>query len=220
MCGRMVQVALKKLWRMREELTGIPPGFHPRYNIVPTSDVLVVRSGSSGWSAGMMRWGLIPSWWKDASAFPTQTFNARAETVATKPTFRSAFKRRRCIIPADGFYEWKTIAGKPKQPYFIHPSAAGEVFAFAGLWDYWETADGAMESCTIITTEPNALMAEIHHRMPVILPPQTIEEWLNPSDQGSARLQQLLVPSEPNLMSAHAVGPVKGEGPALIMPLI
>ena len=103
--------------------------------LAPTAAVLVVRAAAEGWSADMMRWGLVPSRWKDASKFPGQTFNARAETVATKPTFRSAFKRRRCISPADGFFEWKTLGGKVKQPFYFHSREPGEVFAFAGLWE-------------------------------------------------------------------------------------
>ena len=166
-----------------------------------------------------MRWGLVPSWWKDATKLPGQTFNAGGETVAMKPTFRAAFKRRRCIIPADGFYEWKTIDGKAKQPFYIYPRDPEAVFAFAGLWELWETADGSMESCTIITTEPNALMAEIHTRMPVLLSTQDFEEWLDPSNQDTASLLRFLVPCDPALMDAYAVGPVKGEGPGLIMPV-
>ena len=103
MCGRMVQAAIKRLWASRGEMLELPPAFQPCYNLAPTLAVLVVRSPKEDWSADMMRWGLVPSWWKDATKFPGQTFNARGETVAKKPTFRAAFKRRRCIIPADGF---------------------------------------------------------------------------------------------------------------------
>lgn len=216
MCGRMVAAAIKGLWRSRG-IVELPPAFLPRYNIAPTLPILVIRAAGGDWSADMMRWGLVPSWWKDAAKLPGQTFNARAETVAEKPTFRSAFKRRRCIIPADGFFEWKATGGKTKQPFYIHPREDGGVFALAGLWELWETADGAMESCTIITTEPNTLMADIHTRMPVILHPSSFEEWLDPAIQDAKRLPRLLVPCDPDGMNAHPVGPVRGEGPGLIV---
>ena len=219
MCGRMVQAAIKKLWRSRGEVSGLPPAFQPRYNLAPTSAVMVVRDTKDGWSAEMMRWGLVPSWWKDAAKLPGQTFNARAETVASKPTFRAAFKRRRCIIPADGFYEWKAEGAKTKQPFYIHPRDPEAVFAFAGLWELWETADDTMESCTIITTIPNALMEEIHNRMPVILAPKSFDEWLDPANQDTESLQRFLVLCDPTFMNAYAVGPVKGEGPELIVPI-
>ncbi len=217
-CGRMVQAAIKKLWASQGEMAELPPVFQPRYNLAPTSAVLVVRAGMDGWSADMMRWGLVPSWWKDATKLPSLTFNARAETIATKPTFRSAFKRRRCIVPADGFYEWKATGGKVKQAFYIHSRDPEKVFAFAGVWELWETADGAMESCTIITTEPNALMAEIHTRMPVILSPHTFEEWLDPTNEDTASLQRFLVPCDPAVMDAYSVGLVKGDGRGLIVP--
>jgi putative SOS response-associated peptidase YedK len=219
MCGRLVARVLKKAWTKDGRIV-IPPIFRPSYNIAPTQGIIVFRAGETEWDASLMRWGLVPSWWKDAAKLPGQTFNARAETLAEKPTFRAAFKRRRCLIPCDGFYEWKGTGGKVKQPFFVHPADPEGIFHFAGLWDLWETADGAMESCTIITTEPNALMAEIHNRMPVILSPEHFDEWLDPTNhQDSARLQRLLVPCEPLGMEACLVGPVKGDGPQLIEPL-
>lgn len=165
MCGRVVAAILKKAWKNQLGEIVIPPAFRARYNISPTSELLTFRAGAGGVEASLMRWGLVPSWWKDAAKLPAATFNARAETIGEKPTFKASFKRRRCIIPVNGFYEWMATGPKTKQPFYIHPSDPDQDFAFAGLWDYWETQDGAMESCTIITTEPNALMEEIHTRM-------------------------------------------------------
>ena len=127
-----------------------------------------------------MHWGLIPSWAKDPT-IGNRMINARSETAATKPSFRSAVKYRRCLLPTDGFYEWKAIAGqKRKQPYYIR-MADDRPFAFAGLWEHWEGLDGAaIDSCTILTTEPNEMMADIHNRMPVILDPKDFAQWLDP----------------------------------------
>lgn len=219
MCGRMVAKVLKAAWTKNGVIV-IPPVFRASYNIAPTSGIVVFRAVAGAWDASIMRWGLVPSWWKDAAKLPGQTFNARAETIAEKPTFRAAFKRRRCLIPADGFYEWAATGGKVKQPYYIQPCDPEGIFHFAGLWDLWETADGAMESCTIITTEPNALMEGIHNRMPVILPPSAFDEWLDPTFQDTGRVQRLLVPSDPAGMEAYPVGPVRGDGPELIDRLV
>lgn len=218
MCGRMVAATIKKLWQSRG-VVELPPAFQPRYNIAPTSPVLVVRASEGKWTADMMRWGLVPSWWKDSAKLPGNTFNARAETIAEKPTFRAAFMRRRCIIPADGFFEWKATNDKAKQPFYIHPCISDAVFAFAGLWELWETSDGAMESCTIITTEANSLMAEIHNRMPVILAPEHFDEWLDPSNRDTARVHRFLIPCDPSVLELYQVGPVKGEGPGLLVPV-
>lgn len=218
MCGRMVAASIKRLWRSRG-VVDIPPGFLPRDNIAPTSPVLVIRAAGDDWTADMMRWGLVPSWWKDASKLPGQTFNARAETIAEKPTFRASFKRRRCLIPADGFFEWKAMGDSAKQPYYIHPRDPEAVFAFAGLWDLWETADGAILSTTIITTTPNALMEGIHNRMPVILAPQHFQEWLDPGNQNTVSLQRLLVPCDISQMVADPVRPVRGDGPDILRPV-
>ena len=190
-----------------------------RLNFVTTKGIVVFLAGKTDWDASVMRWGLVPSWWKDASKLPIQTFNARAGTLAEKPTFRAAFKRRRCLILCDGFYEWKARGEKAKQPFFIHPADPQGILHFAGVWDNWETADGAMESCTIITTEPNALMAGIHNRMPVVLSPEHFDEWLDPANQDTARPQHLLLPCEPALLEAYSVGPVRGDGPELLTPI-
>jgi putative SOS response-associated peptidase YedK len=141
-----------------------------------------------------MRWGLVPTWSKDPKAGPP-IINARAETLATKPAFRSAFKRRRCLIPADGFYEWQKIAGaKVKQPFYIR-LAKDRPFAFAGLWEKWHNDEGSLlESCTIVTTEPNDVMRPLHDRMPVILPDEEYARWLDPKNEDVDELQELLRP--------------------------
>ena len=183
--------------------------FEPRYNIAPTQEIVVVRADAPGGrrSAAMMRWGLIPSWTKEPASGPPM-INARGETLAEKPAFRSAFRSRRCLIPADGFYEWQQSAGGSrgkKQPYYIH-RRDGEPFAFAGLWEKWKgepspsptlkvsgsDAPLAVESCTIVTTAANDQLRELHDRMPVILAPGDYEQWLNPDVQDPAMLQHLL----------------------------
>jgi putative SOS response-associated peptidase YedK len=173
----------------------------PRYNIAPTQPVAVIRAGSGRQSSGDRQlthqvWGLIPAWAKDP-AMGAKLINARAETLAEKPSFRSAFKYRRCLIPTDGFYEWQRIE-KRKQPY-LFGLVDRQPFAFAGLWEHWQSADGSeIESCTIITTAANSLMRSIHDRMPVILQPQDYQHWLDPLEQKGDRLQSLLRPYEPS----------------------
>src|SRR5947207_1224429 len=153
----------------------------PRYNIAPTQIVVAVCAGTSKRELALFRWRLIPSWAKDAK-ITSSLINARSETLAEKPAFRTAFSRRRCLILADGFYEWKK-EGKQKLPYYFQ-LAEGQPFAFAGLWDRWRGPDGsseeAVESCTIVTTTANELCGEIHERMPVILRPSDYDLWLNP----------------------------------------
>ncbi|MEK6799421.1 MAG: SOS response-associated peptidase, partial [Planctomycetota bacterium] len=150
-----------------------------------------------------MTWGLIPSWAKDP-AIGSKMINARAETLAEKPSYRNAFKHRRCLVVADGFYEWKTLP-KGKQPYHIC-MADRQPFGIAGLWENWQGPNGnVVQSCTLITTQPNRLLADIHDRMPVILPPERFGEWLSPDDHDVARLSQLLRPFSETLMRAFPV---------------
>jgi putative SOS response-associated peptidase YedK len=160
------------------------PNLPARYNIAPTQAVLAVRAAEAARQAFMARWGLIPSWSRDPS-IGAKMINARAETVREKPSFRTAFKRRRCLIPADAFYEWKTIDGE-KQPFRI-AFEDGDLFAFAGLWERWQGADGSdVETCSIVTTDAIESLSEIHHRMPVILDPDAFETWLTGSDEAAA----------------------------------
>ena len=166
----------------------------PRYNVAPTQPVVVVRNASAGSATGQreltfVQWGLIPSWAKDHK-IGSKLINARSETVAEKPSFRAAFKRRRCLVLADGFYEWQKLNGK-KQPTFIH-MADKRPFALAGLWESWHSPDGGViDTCTILTTTPNELMAPIHNRMPVILEPEDYNTWLIPGDQPNTALHVL-----------------------------
>ncbi|MCA9086991.1 MAG: SOS response-associated peptidase, partial [Planctomycetaceae bacterium] len=157
----------------------IIPDLTPRYNVAPSQSVGVIRVTHAGHREFVaLRWGLVPAWsLEPRTAY--STFNARAETVADKPTYRHAFRRRRCLIPADGFYEWRTV-GKRKQPYCIAPTD-GQPFAFAGLWERWERDGTVVESCTIVVTTANATIAPLHDRMPVILARADEALWLDPA---------------------------------------
>ena len=157
-----------------------PDQFAPRFNIAPSQPVLAIPNNGKN-TADFFMWGLIPSWSKDPS-IANKLINARGETIAEKPSFRGGFKYKRCLILTDGFYEWKAVQGeKTKTPYFIHMKD-GKPFAFAGLWDEWQSPDGgALRTCTIITTEPNELMSTLHNRMPVILDRADYSQWLDPA---------------------------------------
>jgi putative SOS response-associated peptidase YedK len=176
----------------------------PRYNIAPTQPVLVLPNDGRN-KANFFVWGLIPSWAKDPT-IGSRLINARAETLSEKPSFRSAYKYHRCLIFADGFFEWQTRLGsKAKLPYFIRLKS-GKPFTFAGLWEHWQSPDGSeVMSATIITTTPNALMAPIHSRMPVILPGHSYNLWLDPSARSPADLNRLLVPYPAEEMEAFPV---------------
>ena len=170
-------------------LTGPALNLRPRYNVVPGQNVAAVRSGDDGRRLSMLRWGLIPGWSREPN-IGYRLINARAETVATKPSFRAAYRARRCLIPADGFYEWAR-RGSTRQPYLIGRRDGG-MMAFAALWERWVVRDGvalprslaelepgdSVETCTILTTAANETLAPVHHRMPVILPPESVDPWL------------------------------------------
>jgi putative SOS response-associated peptidase YedK len=178
--------------------------WEPRYNIAPTQAVPVVRRDQQGaLRASLMRWGLIPSWATDAS-LGARTINARAETAASKPSFREPLQRKRCLIPADAFYEWKRVV-KAKQPFCFEVGDRA-IFAFAGLWDSWRGPDGqSVESCTILTTTPNELLADMHDRMPVILARECRDSWLDPSMQDAGAAVALLTPLDAHLMRRYTV---------------
>lgn len=179
------------------------PPLEPRYNIAPTQLVPSILSAPGGEKQlQMLRWGLIPAWAKDP-AIGAKLINARAETVSEKPSFKSAFKRRRCLIVADGFYEWQRQDGK-KQPYYFRLQS-GQPFAFAALWEQWQSPDEQVTSTTILTTEANDLLRPIHDRMPVILDPDKYELWLDPKVENSEILQLLLHPYQADLMTSYAV---------------
>jgi putative SOS response-associated peptidase YedK len=183
-------------------ITGPLPEVPTRFNVAPTQEVAAVLEEDEQRKLEMLRWGLIPSW-ADDPAIGNRMINARSETAAQKPSFRSAFRKRRCLVLADGFYEWqKTASGK--QPYYIR-MGDGSPFAFAGLWESWGKYGEEVRSCTILTTEANGLVGEIHHRMPVILPAEEYDLWLDP-DMGEAEpLLDLLRPYPDDLMEAYPV---------------
>ncbi len=197
------------------------PQIEPRYNIAPTTDILVIRDSDKGRQGSMMRWGLIPHWAKDSKRLPL-LFNARAESLATKPMFKQAFRRQRCLVPASGFYEWQQLAeGGRKQPFYI--SAKDGPLSFAGLWET-ATIDGiVIHSCTIITTDSSNLMRSIHDRMPVILPPEVWDTWLTSSQLPDDVLLSLLQPYSSEQMQLWEVSPAVGrasnEGAQLIQPI-
>ncbi len=189
-----------------------PAATMPRFNIAPTQTVLAVRQEKDADNPQgiFLRWGLIPSWSKDKK-MAASLINARADTVAEKPVFRAAFKRRRCLVLADGFYEWKKGAAKkaPKQPFHIRFKDE-RPFAFAGLWEFWKGEDEPepIESCTIITTDANETLAPLHDRMPVILEPRDYLRWLDPEPKDPAELKELLRPYAAKEMEAVAVNPI------------
>lgn len=197
------------------------PEIKPRYNIAPTDDILVIRDSDRGRSGSMMRWGLIPHWIKDPKKLPL-LFNARAESLATKPMFKHAFRRQRCLIPASGFYEWKLLPnGKSKQPFYV--SAKDGPISFAGLWETATVDEVTIDSCTIITTESNTLMRPIHDRMPFILPPEVWDVWLTSTQQTDDSLLSLLQLYSSGKMQlwpvSSAVGRTNNEGAQLIQPI-
>lgn len=202
MCGRYTLTTKPNDLAKAFGLDATPEDLAPRYNIAPSQWVPVITDTRPR-RLEAFRWGLVPSWAKDPS-IGHRMINARAETVAEKPSFRSAFRRRRCLIPADGFYEWRRD-GKRKTPICIRRSD-GAPFAFAGLWETWKPTSGeALHSCTIITTEPNALMATIHDRMPVILAPETYDLWLDSTIDDRDLLRGLLSPCPDSWLKYYVV---------------
>lgn len=204
MCGRFTLTVDPAQFQEAFPGVDIDPEPAPRYNIAPTQPVAVIPNNAKD-KLDYFVWGLIPSWAKDPS-IGSRLINARANTLAQKPSFRSAYRRRRCLIPASGFYEWKPEPGsKSKTPMYI-TLASGKPFAFAGLWEFWQSSDGSQVlSCTIITTEPNELMAEIHNRMPVILPVEAYSLWLDPNERRPDELDGLLKPYPAAEMVAYPV---------------
>jgi len=198
-----------------------PSKFAPRFNIAPSQPILAIPNDGLN-KADFFIWGLIPMWAKDP-IIGNRLINARGETIAEKPSFRGSFKHKRCLILADGFYEWKSTAGKKtKTPYFIHMKDRTP-FAFAGLWDAWESSDGSsIKTCTIITTEPNELMESLHNRMPVILHPRDYGKWLYASPQTPENLLPLIKPYPADDMSAYPVSMLvnkpSNDSPELVVP--
>ena len=223
MCGRFTLTA--SLAEIAERFDAVysikPEDFSPSYNIAPSQSVLAVINNGKTNRMGFLRWGLIPPWAKDIS-IGYKMVNARAETLTEKPSYRQAFYKRRCLIVADSFYEWKQINNQ-KIPMRILLKSH-DLFAMAGLWEHWTSPDGnSIFSCTIITTKPNQLMASIHDRMPVILKPEDEKIWLNPSIRDPHVLKSLLKPYDSERMKAYEVSPLvnspKNNSPELIQPI-
>lgn len=202
MCGRFALLTHAEALIERFGVEEVIKRPEPRYNIAPSQDVTVVVQKETR-QLTEMRWGLVPSWATDVS-IGNRMINARVETIAEKPAFRVAFKKRRCLILADGFYEWQK-AGKVKVPTHIRLKTR-EPFAFAGIYEYWKTKSGKiLESCSIVTTTPNEIMSKIHHRMPVILNEHDEEAWLNPDNQDVEILMSLLNPYQSKKMETFEV---------------
>ncbi|MEM7274801.1 MAG: SOS response-associated peptidase [Actinomycetota bacterium] len=231
MCGRFVSASppdeLANYFGAAEPETDLEPSF----NVAPTNEVYVVRARDGNRTLAGLRWGLVPFWAKDLK-IGSKMINARSETVAEKPAFRKAFQSRRCLIPADGFYEWAKVPGqKTKQPYFIH-RPDGEPIVFAGMWERWKPRleDGktvdedaeTIETCTILTCGPNETMAAIHNRMPVLLPPSVWDDWLAP-DTDMDFIGSLMVPAPNDLLElvpvSTAVNNVRNKGEELLVPV-
>jgi len=219
MCGRFTLTADISTLQESFPFVEMPQGMQPHFNIAPTQPVAVVPNDGRN-KLDFFVWGLIPSWAKDPN-IGSRLINARAETLHEKPSFRTAFRRRRCLVLADGFYEWRQ-AERGKTPMYIR-LASGKPFAFAGLWESWNSPDGSnVLSCTIITTQPNELMATIHNRMPVILPEEAYPIWLESSEADPQQLTGLLKPYPAEQMQAYPVSPLvnspKNDLPELIRP--
>lgn len=203
MCGRYtLRTRLNQLLQLFEARSEID--WEPRYNIAPTQQIAAIRSAVDSPTRELvsLRWGLVPSWANDLK-MGASLINARAETVAEKPSFRTAFKRRRCLILADGFYEWPTDS-QTKQPYFIH-MRDDRPFVFAGLWEKWSKGASPVETATIITTSPNELVSQFHDRMPVILSPESATLWLDHEIEDATQLLPLLAPYADDDLEAYLV---------------
>ena len=225
MCGRMI------LTRSAEEIAEAFDAegrldLRPRYNLAPSQDVVAVRADAEGRRQLVrLRWGLIPGWARDAS-IGNRLVNARSETAAEKPAFRTALRRRRCLVAADGFYEWAPPASGrrgPKQPYLFR-NRDGSLLAIAGLWEHWEDPqDGRLETCTLLTTDANEQVRPVHDRMPVLLDPRDFARWLDPDLTDAARVLPLLVPAPPSRLEGFAVSlhvnDPRHDDPTCIQPL-
>ncbi len=219
MCGRFVLTANPEVVQQAFNLTTPPAQMQPRYNIAPTQPVMVITNENAK-EATYHRWGLIPLWAKDMS-LASKMINARSESAAEKPAFRAAFRRRRCIIPTDGFYEWQEH-GKEKTPMFVH-RPNNELYGMAGLWEIWHDPDGGeLRTCTVLTTEANAFMQQYHHRMPVIIHPEDYALWLSPDEEPLPVLQGLMKSYDENGLQAYsvskAVNKVSNDSPDLMQP--
>ena len=221
MCGRFALKTDPTTLAQQFELSQIP-AVTARYNIAPTQAILAVRQSEQGRIGDLLEWGLIPAWAKDPR-IASNLINARSETVAEKPSFRTALRQRRCLIIADGFYEWQASGGKRKQPMFFH-MRDGKPFAMAGLWETWRDPSGSeRRTCTILTTSPNELLASVHDRMPVILARDDYARWLDLGLRHAEALSDLFAPFPAEAMAAYPVGlgvnRVGNDSPACMEPL-
>ncbi len=221
MCGRYTVTATPDVL---QALFGYPeqPNFPPRFNIAPTQPIAIVRLMDDKRQFALVRWGLLPSWVKDPKAF-TLLINARGESAAEKPAFRAAMKRRRCLIPADGFYEWQAVGGR-KQPFYVR-AKSGEPFAFAGLWETWTGPNGEeLDTAAIVTTRANRMLSPIYDRMPVIVPPEAFDLWLNCAAVDATTASALIAPAPENFFEAYPVSTdvnrTANDDPKLIEPLV
>jgi len=220
MCGRYSITTPPEAMTRLFNIEGPVPNFLARYNVAPSQDVPVVRQAGAARQLAMVRWGLIPSWAKEGAK---PLINARGESVAEKPSFRTAFRRRRCLLPADGFYEWRRPEEGPKTPFSIRLREGGP-FVMAGIWETWAAADGSeLDTCAIITTDANKTLAPIHHRMPVILAPEDWARWLETPESEARDLLPLLRPAPDNILEAHEISTrvnrVANDDPSLLDPV-
>jgi putative SOS response-associated peptidase YedK len=205
MCGRFTQKSPSKKIIEKFRVKDVPPLLE-RYNVAPMQKVLGIRESSEGREATFFKWGLVPAWAKDPS-IGNKLINARSETVTEKPSFREAFTRRRILVPTEGFYEWQRQGTKKKKPFYFHMKD-GEPFAIAGLWERWEGEAEPLETCTLLTTEANSLLAPYHDRMPVIIKPEDYELWLDAEMRRADLLMPLLRPYPHKEMDAYAVSQI------------
>ena len=219
MCGRYAITtapeAIRRLFGYLEQ-----PNFPPRYNVAPTQPIPIVRMVDGARQYALVRWGLIPAWVKDPRGF-SLLVNARGESVLDKPAFRNAMKRRRCLIPADGFYEWKN-EGKFRRPFYIRPRT-GEPMALAGLWETWTGPNGEeMDTAVIVTTQANRMLSALHDRMPVVVPPEAFDFWLDCDNVDATSATALMMPAPDNALEMHevsaAVNKAANDTPELIEP--
>ncbi len=220
MCGRIAQSEPSDFARRLEALFDTDD-WRPSWNIGPMAQILGVRETDDGRRMSRFRWGLVPGWAKDPAS-GARCFNARGETVATKPTFRSAFRHRRLLVPVDGFYEWQAVAGAPRKTPHFFTRADGDVLVLAGLWEYWKADDRDIVSATVITTAAGPDLEGIHDRQPVVLDPDRWERWLDPGLEDRDELEAMLVATPGTLrhwVVGQDVGSVHNDGPQLVEKL-
>ena len=220
MCGRIAQSEPSDFARRLEALFDTDD-WRPSWNIGPMAQILGVRETDDGRRMSRFRWGLVPGWAKDPAS-GARCFNARGETVATKPTFRSAFRHRRLLVPVDGFYEWQAVAGAPRKTPHFFTRADGDVLVLAGLWEYWKADDRDIVSATVITTAAGPDLEGIHDRQPVVLDPDRWERWLDPGLEDRDELEAMLVATPGTLrhwVVGQDVGSVRNDGPQLVEKL-